>query len=1103
MNLGRRLQSIALFMILIVITIPFYSASVYADIRSISAQGSAGIDGIAATEDFIKFSVEVDVPNGTGVNESKVYLGNTILFESCSDAAFGFQCSLNYPKNDTMTFTPGSFPYTINHKLNNAVVDSKSGVVYIDGKEPKISSFDVSVKDSDNDTKILEFSFKVSDTACVNCGGKCSGISSLEVSSDLGLNEIIDINSNQCNYEDKVEREVSSIPEGDHSISVVAFDRIGLKSNTLKKSIRIDSTPPKVDTGSLVFKDSSNEELSHFSTKPIPVTAIVKIDGDDLDGSSVVGDFSAIGGGSSIRGSCTKEGNSANYCSFSFTFKIRDDSEKKVTVTAKDSTGNEDTVEIIPTITLDTTGPVASAIRTNIMQEGNSYVGQSPNHIMVDITDDGAGLDPSKVILHIDGQKLKANNCSASVCDWYKVKIHSEGVLSARINTDTTDRVGNPAQAFTGEIVSDQSSPEVVNFNVTNVGGEYEALPDYIKTGDSLLIEVELKDEYITQAYVDLSRFIKDAKNVSADVCEEIDEELWKCIWMTAPIDKEGAISSNIEFSIYDLVGNVNQYSHKLQVYGLTPGEVSDFFSSTVSCSPKLVDRHTTPFIAQRMFCHVKLTPKSGAIPLKTDLSGCTASQSNVIAEFSISNNDAESTDIIIALKLMKSEFKVDSVDITCPLYITSKVGKTISAPIEIENVSIPLRFYNLGLGELSQEIEDDIEDAVDEAEGTLMDLIKWANILKFWATRICYLLNTLYKIVGLWYGITMMFKTKSTASTIVPPVKAAFYAKAVGSCNTEQLHKATSDNMYHKLSKICSYVTCDTALWGNNIKQMIDEHVPLSDMVGGISTYLDPNNSIVWALLFGCLPGIIAGLEKYRQIQCAYALCMKQGIQAQGYTDEMCQDQKDYAMCKYLYGEIFLFIPYTAVFSQFMGMIRDVLLNPFTILGTGLAMLCTWTCPLDDKAVSFSKCELLRWSSLLADTVNDIRLMTRGGWFEIQGDYCELLEDIEDEDFSSSTSSDSTSGDSAADTSTATQTDQPSTDTRSTTSNPVTTLPPAQPSPGSSSQTQSVGGSASLTGGDSDDDGVPDSSDNCPSVRNDDQADSDSDGIGDVCDNS
>ncbi|MCB9866754.1 MAG: thrombospondin type 3 repeat-containing protein [Phycisphaerales bacterium] len=39
-------------------------------------------------------------------------------------------------------------------------------------------------------------------------------------------------------------------------------------------------------------------------------------------------------------------------------------------------------------------------------------------------------------------------------------------------------------------------------------------------------------------------------------------------------------------------------------------------------------------------------------------------------------------------------------------------------------------------------------------------------------------------------------------------------------------------------------------------------------------------------------------------------------------------------------------------------------------------------------------------------------------------------------------------------------------------------------------------------TGGDTDNDGIPDSLDNCPSAANFDQADGDDDSIGDACDN-
>ena len=61
---------------------------------------------------------------------------------------------------------------------------------------------------------------------------------------------------------------------------------------------------------------------------------------------------------------------------------------------------------------------------------------------------------------------------------------------------------------------------------------------------------------------------------------------------------------------------------------------------------------------------------------------------------------------------------------------------------------------------------------------------------------------------------------------------------------------------------------------------------------------------------IFLCVPGVIYNLEKYRQIKCAYGLCLIQ-MASGGGPMEGCEKTYKVQLCLAVYGEVFNFIPY------------------------------------------------------------------------------------------------------------------------------------------------------------------------------------------------
>ncbi|MAG91926.1 hypothetical protein CMO83_04580 [Candidatus Woesearchaeota archaeon] len=186
------------------------------------------------------------------------------------------------------------------------------------------------------------------------------------------------------------------------------------------------------------------------------------------------------------------------------------------------------------------------------------------------------------------------------------------------------------------------------------------------------------------------------------------------------------------------------------------------------------------------------------------------------------------------------------------------------------------------------------------------------------------------------------------------------------------------------------------------------EQKTPLDGRRDGLAGYMDPNNNLFVAGMFGCIPGIVTGLEKYRQIKCLYADCLENAVAQDGLPITACENLKSHATCKYIYGEVFAAIPYTAVFDHFTGIIKEALSNPFTAAGIGIGAACYFTCPQPPPGASagYIACAGFRVASKLGEVLTNVRGLVDEG-FKPRQDYCSRL-DFSDVDSSSTDQSSS-----------------------------------------------------------------------------------------------
>jgi len=1007
----KYLQLIATFMITLVVTIPVYSASVFAGIDRISAKGSDGINGYVKEQDSVTFEAIISTTGNDTVTKEQVWLGQNFVFDSCAADISDYKCSLKYPASGTADWEARAIPYTINLKENGSVKDSKSGTIYVDNLAPGISSF--SAEPALVGLGNVKLKYSVEDKACSDssCSGECSGISKLELYELNGsYSETVVVNGSSCSYSGRVTRNGSAFGDGEHTIYAKVYDNLGMVSDAASTTLRVDNGAPQIDTASFKITDETGLDIEYASPQKTSVKAYVEISEANLDKNSVFGDFTSVDSSyKDLKASCSDMADSISKCTWPINLAVSEGTTKKFIITAKDSVGNEAKVEVAKTFSVDTTGPVVTSIKTSRANGSKSYAKLKNNTFIAEITED-VGLNPSQVILHLGGKSIKATNCSAGwTCRWDNVAISGAGTKKASIKGDTTDRLGNKADTFTANIIVDSKLPKLLNLSIEAVGGEEEALEDYLKTGDSLQIKAVLEDEAMETAYADLSSVIANADNVQADSCSSVGSNKWQCSWATTSIDISGFIEDYVTFKFEDAAGNVLKHKDTIKVYGLADGTYVNYWTHKVKCSPMLIDRQTTSLINQKVYCHIRLKPlQKNIMPLSITLGSC-SNDTTAIQTAELFNTGVGIKDPYIKFVLKKSKFDVDAVNLNCPLYITTKIGNTITATPEEEKVAVKLEFYNLPLGELSEDVEKKIKEAVEDANEGFWEVMTWLKKAFFYAERICQMLNILHNLVAVYQMLTQAL---SVAAESNPYTYAALNPARVGQCGLTETAKEGAGEWEEMFDKFCKFVNCQLAFdpegkYAGLIGKWQEGGKKLMGFAGGdfvkrwtgkdTNSYMDPKNSMVVALLTACIPGIIYNLEKWRQIQCMYAHCLQEGVKQQGLPVIACEDQKDYAECKYITGEIFRVFPITAIFDYYMNMIKDVLSNPFKIIGAIVALGCANLCPSATEG-PHNFCIGVKIVSLIGQSIGDITTIIEEGAFEIKDDYCDKLEDIEEE---------------------------------------------------------------------------------------------------------
>ena len=851
-----KLQITAMYMAMLIVMIPVYSATVFAELNDVRAKGTDSIYNYMRVNDNVTFEAKANITGDSAIGPTQLWLGSATAFAACSPAVVGidvYDCSLaNYPITGIST----TLLFTVNlYNDTGTLEDSAVGNITVDNREPTITN--IAIVPAATNTGEVNITYNAQDYA-YDTGdyNSCSGISRVEFYKDSASGDLITtetLDTENCTVSGIVSYS-TDINYGSETICAKAFDRFEQESAERCSSFSVDKVGPVILANSLLVYDS-NGDVYYFSGDEITGVSIsINITGDDLDKNNVVADLSELNpaaGYGRVQATCGSTADNLTVCAWSISLILNSsDTSYKLYINASDTASNKDSEIVSKSFSYDAEGPRATSISTDIIDlRGNYYIKESGNKFTASISESGSGIDSNDIFLkfgnvvinHLEELQqtyasFAADNCTGSyTCYWNDISLSvSDGLIQAFIDQDSKDIMGNAANYTSINVTLDKTAPSFFNITVKGLsGGTDDDYADFITTENSLEIELTVDEANpIDGAFGDFSKFITNTTKEEGTCVETNTTSRKTCSWTTSQIDKAGYIQDNLVFNVTDIVGNSLTYSYPLEVLELY-NETADYWSSSVICSPSKIDRQITTLINQLVYCHVDLTAnEADAETLTLELGSCedmeqvnSSNQSslNYIEQINLMNDLAGSTDPYVEVTLKATDMKIDSLDITCPISIKSKTSTKVTKYAEIENATISIPFYNMPLGEYSTEVQGIIDNAKDNIlvdMGWITDL----NKIMHYGEKLCELISTFIKIYGLFTSIGMILSIGETTSW-EPFSSAAIYAARSRIQETQSGVGALTKTNWAWVSKFCKFFSCRLfydEVWGKDSEESI-----------------------------------------------------------------------------------------------------------------------------------------------------------------------------------------------------------------------------------------------------------------------------------------
>jgi len=778
------IHSIAVYMIVLIISLPFYSSAVFASLSNPTVKGEDNIEGYVREIDSVTISVDAKIGN-TNIRPSQVHENNIngMIFDNCIQQLNGaYECTY---QTDTSSFSINPFSFRIALYDENNILDS---ITYANGAKdtspPKITEFTSSqeiVGEGD-----VRFNYRIEESIDGQNTNKCVGIKEMIVKYDAG-SRTIPINSQQdnCIYEDSFSENINTITtidSGNVTIEAIAYDYFDQPSAPITTTITVDKIGPEIDESSFRLFDSNNNDIE-FVSEPITVSAFIRTRDQDVDKASA--DFSSLGPYNGIiRAHCNNQ-----ECSWeNIKIDLNTSGNRQITINITDMLGNNRITILDYNFKYDDSSPEGSLIKTNYLDtEGNSYLGKNDdNQIIVEIDEQGVGFNKKNIYLdlrNIDkGENVQADNCTKENlwrCYWNIGSVSvSDGIRDINIRANSADDLGN---AITGTLIQ-----QIIVDTTDPVINEISYTPENPVSGDILELAFNVQDLNPVIPKASTPRI--STTPLHEGICDN-----------GCTIDIEDLISSytqsRVQVTAEDAAGNLAVKEKLVTIYHSDENSTPSFYGiRDIELIPSRIDKKIASQIPVNVYVHVKLQGHgSGLITAKTidctEMAGYLEESPHLMNEYE--------DDPYIVIKTNQAAGSLEgNLPIKCKLRLSVRDDQNVYGTHEEEIIDEEVELYGNALGDIGEAVEEklkkidaDIKDVNDEIE----KYEKWIDTMGMW----CSIAQSMIQINTVIQNIkSVLYSFKASAAAAAMAACKTPSIGCAGVCGTPAYGKAVAAYM-------------------------------------------------------------------------------------------------------------------------------------------------------------------------------------------------------------------------------------------------------------------------------------------------------------------
>lgn len=991
---GVKLQ--ALFMNFLILTMPLFSASVLAaaNIREASIYGADEAEGFfRETDTYITYDVtakwdqgEVKTSNiGLEVEgEFYPFSGDYCESTSCTNLEFtpengehSYQC--------TCTSSPLEKKATVTFKLvddDENPLDTAQATVTPDVLPPTIELISAQqVEDK------MQVQYSAADRACDGCGNACSGIKKIIITSDGETAIEVTEGFSGCST-GQMQSEFSLTGDGEKEICVQAFDNmhsgIGDSSHESEKSclaVMTDFSAPQIcpDGSFEVYKAGKVISWVSSTGANSVFDADVRVEILDETPVTATGDISSLNGnekysdpnyaGNYLDTACQFLSGGSDTCAWRDKELQISSQNPTIHVIATDEQGNSFEKDCTGSFQIDNTAPELVRVGTDRCDGEKCYVSPGQNKIVVTISEADAGFNNGWVYLDLgslnsdyQGRRATVRECrEASSGVWECTgTITVSRLANSKPNVAVIDpSMDDAGNNFLGqsELTYDETPPV---YHSVDVYPADNTDSEYLASGDDAIIVANVSDQSgVIDAWADLSALIGPGHEYEHAHCSHQENNLYTCEWLAQDIN--GPLEDEVlEFYANDTAGNVNDnaYEYMITVLGHEEGETNYWRIGDIQVMPESIDKLTTNQVQQFAFVQVELVPRTTDVETLAMSLDC--SQMNTMeldGAPQLLNDQRGSTNPFIRLDIRKKQIEVEEIPVDCELSVISRKGSSVTDEPQVLRVSgVALNFYNAPFGQLPSNIAEEIEGVKQSSivSGKVIPKMRDAfDIMK----KLCNILLMIHNIIEMlhisWGPIAALENTG-----ILKPVAEAPRPFAIAGASVGEIAA-------YSLEWMCAVASCQL---GEKLMTTAGVGQGTADFYNNV-VFRNPEKSLISSIATVCLPGIIGNLEKARQVECEYALCLQTRFPSDGTPPVVCSMTRQYKWCV-IKGEQWAGMPFVQMLNDILQMVRQVFTNLGSLVYTTVTLACDIFNP---SAQGASFCGIVNGAKSVMETMSYI----------------------------------------------------------------------------------------------------------------------------------